>query len=162
MTLDLFRTCRLSKKRKSDVQMTPILIFTIGSLTLLITVLFALRRGKRRTKLKIGAVLGFIVILFFAHDRTDMKTAGIAMGLAILIAIPFYFLIRKHMATLNKIPKETNMLLIVTSLFFWQWIHTASVLIEVTLALLVGIILLSIAFTFEDKDLALDDFSRQD
>ncbi len=87
---------------------------------------------------------------------------GIAMGLAILTVIPLYFLIRKNMARLNKMPKETNMLLIVTSLFFWQWIHTVSVLTEITLAFLVGIIFLSIAFTFEDKDLALDNFSRQD
>lgn len=142
--------------------MTPILLFSFGSLTLLIAVLFALRRGKRRTKMKIGAVLGFIVILFYAHDRTDIKTASIAMGLAILTAIPLYFLIRKHITRLNKIARETNMLLMVSSLFFWRWIHAVSVLIEITFAFLVGIILLSIAFTFEDKDLALDNFSRQD
>lgn len=113
------------------------------------------RPFKMKTKLKIASVLFFIVVLLYANRKSDIKTVGIYVGYAILIATPLLVLIRKYQTKLNKVPKEIYALLMVACMFFWRWLHSMSYAVEDILAFVVSLILVFGAFFVDEKDLKL-------
>jgi len=107
---------------------------------------------KMKTKAKIASLLGFIVIVLYANDKSDIKTVGKYAGYGFLIVVPLLALIRKYQAKLDKVfTKEINAILMVACLFLWRWLHSVSYAAEDILAFVVGFIVVFLSFFLDEK-----------
>ena len=135
-----------------------ILLFIVGSLIFAFSLIFALRRFSKidiKKRVKFAFILAFASLLIITVTEFDLGTVGKLIGYSFLLTFPLALLIQKYKDRLNKTSKEVNGLIIVSSMFFWRWIHSVSPVVEYTLGFTVVMVGLFIAFSFNEKELKI-------